>query len=517
MSFDALPLAPAILRAVAEAGYTTPSPIQAQAIPEALAGHDLIASAQTGTGKTAAFMLPALHRLSQQAPGPRILVLTPTRELATQVADAARKYGKHLRFRTALLLGGMPYGPQLKALSAFPDLIIATPGRLIDHLERGRLDLSRIEMLVLDEADRMLDLGFKDDVEAIAAATPTKRQTLLFTATMDATMARLAQALLREPVRIEISAPTERHTHIEQRLHVADNLDHKERLLDHLVSDEALNRAIVFTATKRDADLLADRLRDAGHSAAALHGDMPQAVRNRTLSRLREGRVRLLVATDVAARGIDISDLSHVINFDLPHGPEDYVHRIGRTGRAGREGTAISLVVPDDVRKLDRIERYTGQALAEHVIEGLEPTRPLRRRPAGRRDGDSRGYRSGPPRRHGGGYSNGPRREGGGYNRDGNRSFSGERREGGFNRDNGNRGFGERREGGFNRDGGNRSFSGERRGGGFNRDGGNRNFGERREGGFNRDGNRGFGGERREGTYNADAPRRPRRFDGEAG
>ncbi|HNG47955.1 MAG TPA: DEAD/DEAH box helicase [Plasticicumulans sp.] len=412
MSFSDLSLDASLLRALTEAGYSEPTPIQAQAIPAALEGHDLIASAQTGTGKTAAFMLPALQRFAvasgDRRRAPRVLVLTPTRELAAQVMDAAHKYGRFLRFTTVSLLGGMPYGPQLRALGGPLDLVVATPGRLIDHLDRDRIDLSKIEVLVLDEADRMLDLGFKEDVERIAEATPAGRQTLLFTATLDGAMARLAAELTRDAVRIAIEPTQTEQLNIEQRLHVADDLAHKHRLLDHLLNDETMDRAIIFSATKRDADALAERLRDAGLPAAALHGDMHQTLRSRTLARLRDGRVRLLVATDVAARGIDVQGITHVINFDLPKAAEDYVHRIGRTGRAGRSGIAISLASYADVRQLERIERYTGKSIEEHVIEGLEPSRPLRRgRPGG---GSGRGR--GGPRREGGGRGYGAPREG---------------------------------------------------------------------------------------------------------
>jgi superfamily II DNA/RNA helicase len=381
MSFENLQLAPPILKAIAECGYTTPTPIQEQAIPMALAGRDLIASAQTGTGKTAAFILPALQRLSAPATGkgrgPRILVLTPTRELATQVSDAARLYGKYQRIRSATILGGMPYREQLRLLSQPVDLVVATPGRLNDHLERGRIDLSRVELLVLDEADRMLDMGFIEDVERIASAAPTDRQTLLFSATLDARIEKLAQGLLNEPELVMIAGQKVNHANIEQRLLVADNLKHKSSLLQHLIRDDELNRAIVFSATKRDADIIANELRSMGHAAAALHGDMKQNARNRTIADMRRGKIRLLVATDVAARGLDVAGISHVINFDLPRFAEDYVHRIGRTGRAGASGIAISFVSNGEIDCLKRIERYTGQSIPQHVIPGLEPVQPL--------------------------------------------------------------------------------------------------------------------------------------------
>jgi superfamily II DNA/RNA helicase len=384
MSFENLQLTPSILKAIAGCGYTTPTPIQAQAIPKVLAGHDLIATAQTGTGKTAAFVLPALQRLSEPSAvkgrGPRVLVLTPTRELANQVTDAVRSYGKFMRVRTAAILGGMPYREQLRLLSQPVDLVVATPGRLIDHLERGRINLSRLETLILDEADRMLDMGFSEDVDKIAAAAPADRQTLLFTATMDGAMVKLAQRLLKEPVRVEIAGEKATLDNIEQRLHVADDLRHKNRLLQNIIENDGLTKAIIFSATKRDADAMAVELRAQGHSVAALHGDMSQGARNRTIANMRHGKLRLLVATDVAARGLDVTGISHVINFDLPKFAEDYVHRIGRTGRAGASGVAISLASLNDLNYLERIERYIGQSLPQHVIPGLEPTRPLRSR-----------------------------------------------------------------------------------------------------------------------------------------
>ena len=395
MSFADLQLSSSILKAITACGYTEPTPIQEQAIPQALAGHDLMATAQTGTGKTAAFVLPALNRLAEpsleKGRGPRVLVLTPTRELANQVTDAVRTYGKFMRVRTAAILGGMPYREQLRLLSQPLDIVVATPGRLIDHLERGRISLNRLEVLILDEADRMLDMGFSEDVDRIAAAAPAGRQTLLFTATMDKTMAGLAQRLLREPVRIEIAPKQITHDTIEQRLHVADNLQHKNRLLQHLISDTELTRAIIFSATKVAADQLASELSSQGHSAAALHGDMTQGARNRTIMNMKRGKIRLLVATDVAARGLDVTGVSHVINFDLPKFAEDYVHRIGRTGRAGASGIAISFASLNEISYLEKIERFIGKPLPQLVIPGLEPTRPFRARTGGGPRNDSRG------------------------------------------------------------------------------------------------------------------------------
>jgi superfamily II DNA/RNA helicase len=387
LSFENLGLNPSILKALTEAGYTQPTPIQQQAIPVALEGRDLMASAQTGTGKTAAFILPSLHRLATPSTspgrGPRVLVLTPTRELAAQVNDAARKYGKFMRARTVSVVGGMPYPVQNKLLSQPVDILVATPGRLIDHMQRGRIDFSRLEVLVLDEADRMLDMGFIDDVERIAAATPATRQTLLFSATLDGSIAGLAQKLLKNPLRIEVSTAQARHEQIEQKLHFVDNLSHKHRLLQHILTDVDLRQAIVFTATKRDADALAEDLYAQGHKAAALHGDMNQSARNRTITKLRHGDLRVLVATDVAARGIDVNGITHVINFDLPKVAEDYVHRIGRTGRAGNTGIAVSFASMADRRHLYSIERLTGQRLEAIVIPGLEPQMRAPAKPAG--------------------------------------------------------------------------------------------------------------------------------------
>jgi superfamily II DNA/RNA helicase len=383
MSFETLNLSEPILKAIAACGYTEPTPIQAQSIPLAIAGKDLIGSAQTGTGKTASFVLPALERLlvpsTKPGKGPRILVLTPTRELANQVTDAVRSYGKFMRVRCGSILGGMPYREQMTLLSQPVDIIVATPGRLIDHLDRRSINFSRLELLILDEADRMLDMGFSEDVDRIAAAAPADRQTLLFTATMDDAMAQLAKRLLQDPVRIAVENKQSAELKIEQRLHVTDDMRHKNRLLQHLVADASVTKAIIFSATKRDADQLASELYAQGHAAAALHGDMSQGARNKTIVNMRRGKVRFLVATDVAARGLDVNGISHVINFDLPKFAEDYVHRIGRTGRAGATGIAISFCSMNEVAYLDRIERFTGKTLPQSVIPGLEPTRPLRR------------------------------------------------------------------------------------------------------------------------------------------
>ena len=378
-SFDALQLHPLLLKAAAASGFTAPTAIQQQAIPEVLSGRDLMASAQTGTGKTAAFVLPALQRLltpaSARGRGPRVLVLTPTRELAMQVTENIRQLGRFTRFVSGSVVGGMPYPPQNRLLAAPLDLLVATPGRLMDHMAQGRVDFARIELLVLDEADRMLDMGFVDAVQDIAARTPAQRQTLLFSATLEGRVLRVAQALLRDPVRVQLAANHERHAAITQQVHLADDHGHKQRLLAHYLAQPALKQAVVFTATKAGADRLARALEGLGHAAAPLHGDMNQNQRRRTVEQMKRGGFRLLVATDVAARGLDIRSLSHVINFDLPMVAEDYIHRIGRTGRGGDSGTAISFVGPDDRRKLADIERLTGSRLERSVIAGLEPLR----------------------------------------------------------------------------------------------------------------------------------------------
>ena len=378
VNFDSLGLAKPLNEALALAGYTSPTPVQAQSIPEALAGRDLMVSSQTGSGKTAAFMLPALQLLTEPAKvegrGVRILVLTPTRELAMQVSKAAETYGRNMkRVKTVSIVGGMPYPVQNRLLKAGADILVATPGRLLDQMQSGRVDLSRLEMLVLDEADRMLDMGFKDDLEAIVKQTPTTRQTLLFSATIDNNIARLAQGMLKNPARIDVSGQAAKHENIEQRLHFADDMAHKNRLLDHLLRDVDMQQAIVFTSTKRAADDLANDLHSQGFSAAALHGDMKQGARTRTLQMLRKGGLRVLVATDVAARGIDVQGISHVINYDLPRQAEDYVHRIGRTGRAGKNGIAISLANVREQFTVRTIERFTSQPIPVSVIPGLEP------------------------------------------------------------------------------------------------------------------------------------------------
>ena len=422
VTFESLNLHPSILKAVAEAGYINPTPIQAQAIPAVLDGRDILASAQTGTGKTAGFTLPALNLLAtphaSNSRGPRILVLVPTRELAAQVNDSARQYGKYIRARTVSIVGGMPYPLQNKLLSQPLDILVATPGRFIDHMERGRVDLSRLQMLILDEADRMLDMGFMPDVQRICDALPKERQTLLFSATLDGNIGRIAQDILNNPVTIQVAAQKEKHENIEQRLHHVDDMNHKNKLLEHLLIEPDVDQAIIFTSTKRHADLLAEDLYAAGHKTAALHGDMTQGARNRTLTKLRHGDVKVLVATDVAARGIDVKGISHVINYDLPKFAEDYVHRIGRTGRAGQKGIAIAFATNMDRHVLRKIEEYTGQRLEASVIEGFEPKRPINMSAPDGKRGKGRGGRSNDSRS--GGYKGRSSNESRGNSRDNN-------------------------------------------------------------------------------------------------
>jgi superfamily II DNA/RNA helicase len=310
----------------------------------------------------------------------------------------------------------MPYPKQMQLLSRNPEILVATPGRLIDHMESGKIDFSQLQILVLDEADRMLDMGFVDDIEKIVAATPETRQTMLFSATLDGVVGNMAKRITKDPLVIQIAGSATKHENIQQRVHFADDLSHKNRMLDHLLRDESMDQAVIFTATKRDADTIADRLNIAGFAAAALHGDMHQGARNRTLDGLRRGNIRVLVATDVAARGIDVPGITHVFNYDLPKFPEDYVHRIGRTGRAGRKGIAVSLVNHAEGVNVKRIERFIKQTIPVDVIEGLEPKRtaaPRSNKPGGWKPGDGRK----PGQRSFSKPNNGPRREGSGFGR----------------------------------------------------------------------------------------------------
>ena len=404
-----------ILSAVSSEGYESPTPIQAQAIPFALEGRDIMASAQTGSGKTAAFLLPTLQRLTKRSEkpgkGPRALVLTPTRELAAQVEKNALAYAKNMRwFRTVSIVGGASFGYQTRALSKPVDLVVATPGRLMDLMQSGKVDFARLEVLILDEADRMLDMGFIDDIETIVEATPTDRQTLLFSATWDGAVGKLARKLTKNPEIIEVERVDDQGK-IEEQLLYCDDMRHKNRLLDHILRDANIDQCVIFTSTKAMTEVIADELYEKGFAANCLHGDMPQGWRNRTLMDLRKGRCKILVATDVAARGIDVPTITHVINYDLPKQAEDYVHRIGRTGRAGRTGIAITFAEVNEYVKVHKIEKYIGRKLPELTIEGMEPTRK-------RKSGGWRGDKK-PAKEGFGGKSRGEGHKKDGFKKDG--------------------------------------------------------------------------------------------------
>ncbi len=381
MSFDSLGLAPALLRALADYGYTQPTPIQSAAIPPALEGHDLLAAAQTGTGKTAAFALPLLQKLSTSGQTmtrrPRALVLTPTRELAAQVHENLRDYGKHVHVSATTIFGGVSMGPQINALRRGVDVVIATPGRLMDHMQQRTLDLSAVETLVLDEADRMLDMGFLPALKRILAALPKKRQTLLFSATFAPAIKALAMDFMHNPREISVSAPNTVTTLVSHQVHPVD-ASRKRDLLLHLLSADSRRQSLVFSRTKHGADKLVTCLNASGLRSAAIHGNKSQNARTRALSDFKSGRVTVLVATDIAARGIDIEQLPIVINFDLPSVAEDYVHRIGRTGRAGMEGLAVSLVSHDESGLLFDIRKLLKQDIAITPVSGYEPSAPLR-------------------------------------------------------------------------------------------------------------------------------------------
>src|SRR5580658_4267934 len=358
-------LSPPLLKAVEALGYTEPTPIQQRAIPVVLEGRDLMAAAQTGTGKTAAFGLPLLERLLQnpvRQRAPRALILVPTRELAAQVSDACRAMARNLPIRGALIYGGVSAKPQLDALAGGVDLVIATPGRLLDHLESRAVDLSKIEMLVLDEADRMLDMGFIRPIRRIIAALPAKRQSLMFSATFSDDIRVLAKSLLRDPVSIDISPRNSSPALVDHQVYHVDSAG-KHPLLTRLLAAGDIKQSLVFTRTKHGANRLAERLMRDGLACVAIHGNKSQAARTRALSDFKQGRVRILVATDIAARGLDITELPHVVNFELPHVPEDYVHRIGRTGRAGAPGRAVSLVSREERDRLRAIEKILGRPI----------------------------------------------------------------------------------------------------------------------------------------------------------
>ena len=381
MSFESLGLAPALLRALAEQGYAEPTPIQAGAIPVVLEGSDLLAAAQTGTGKTAAFALPLLQRLSTTEKSgkqrPRALVLTPTRELAAQINDNVRTYGKHLRVSSTTIFGGVSMGPQVQALRRGTDMIIATPGRLVDHMQQRTIDLSGIEVLVLDEADRMLDMGFLPALKRIISALPRQRQTLLFSATFAPEIKALAMQFMHAPREVSVTPANSVATTVSHEVHPVD-ASRKRDLLLHVLSQDSRRQSLVFSRTKHGADKLVRHLEQCGLRAAAIHGNKSQNARTRALADFKSGRVTVLVATDIAARGIDIDQLPIVINFDLPMVAEDYVHRIGRTGRAGASGLALSLVSHDEAGLLRDIRRLLKQEIAINEVPGFEPSAPLR-------------------------------------------------------------------------------------------------------------------------------------------
>ena len=382
MTFDELNLAPAILKAVHETGYETPTPIQAQAIPAVLEGHDLLAGAQTGTGKTAAFTLPMLHRLSQgTAPknkfggkGIRALVLTPTRELAAQVEESVREYGKYLDINSTVVFGGVGMNPQIDRIKRGVDILVATPGRLLDLQQQGFLDLSTVEVLVLDEADRMLDMGFIHDVKKVLALVPKDKQSLLFSATFSDEIRELANTLLKNPQSIQVTPRNTTVQRISQVIHPVGRGKKKQVLL-HIIQQHNWSQVLVFTRTKFGANNVAEFLTKNGVQAMALHGNKSQSARTQALAGFKSGEIRALVATDIAARGIDIDDLPHVVNYEIPNVSEDYVHRIGRTGRAGRNGLAISLVNHAEQFNVRRIERFTRQAIPIEIVPGHEPVR----------------------------------------------------------------------------------------------------------------------------------------------
>lgn len=379
MLFSELGLMAELQRAVAEQGYDTPTPIQQQAIPAVLAGHDLMATAQTGTGKTAGFTLPILHRLisgpndrlTRVAKKPRVLVLTPTRELAIQVEESVQTYGKHLPINSLAVFGGVGINPQIAGLRRGVDILVATPGRLLDHVQQRTVDLSAIEIFVLDEADRMLDMGFIRDIRKIIALLPKQRQNLLFSATFSPEIRELAGGLLHQPVSIDV-APRNTATETVTQKVIETDREKKKDLLCHLFQTHGWHQVLVFARTKHGADALARTLDKAGIKAAAIHGDKSQGARTRVLSEFKEGKLVALVATDIAARGIDIDALPYVINYELPNVPEDYVHRIGRTGRAGMTGEAVSLVCHDERVQLKDIEKLIKRTLERVVIAGFE-------------------------------------------------------------------------------------------------------------------------------------------------
>lgn len=402
MKFSELGLSDAIMRAVTEHGYDTPTPIQAQAIPAVLAGGDLLAGAQTGTGKTAGFVLPLLQKLSSSINGaskkPRALILTPTRELAAQVFESVQVYGKYLPLKPMVIFGGVNLNPQIRQLQKGVDILVATPGRLIDHHNQGNVDLSQVEILVLDEADRMLDMGFIHDIKRILKVLPKKRQNLLFSATFSSEIKTLADGLLDNPAMIEVARRNSTVEVISQMIYPVDR-DKKRHVLEHLIKTNNWFQVLVFTRTKHGANRLAEQLVTAGISSMAIHGNKSQGARTKALSEFKDGKLQVLVATDIAARGIDIDQLPYVVNFDLPNVPEDYVHRIGRTGRAGATGASVSLVCVDELKLLKDIEKLIKRELPREVIKGFEPDLSIKPEPLQKpRTGGGRGNQNMPKR-----------------------------------------------------------------------------------------------------------------------
>ncbi len=421
MSFSTLGLSAELLRAVSEKGYTQATPIQMQAIPVILEGRDILAGAQTGTGKTAGFTLPLLQRLNSQPPGARravrALILTPTRELAAQVEESVRTYGKHVPLKSTVVFGGVGIHPQIDILRRGVDILVATPGRLLDHVGQRTVDLSHVEILVLDEADRMLDMGFIRDIRKILALLPKKRQNLLFSATFSDEIKQLADGLLNAPALIEVARQSIAAELVSQVYHPVDRV-RKRELLSHLIHSQGWKQVLVFTRTKHGANRLSDQLEDDGISSSAIHGNKSQSARTKALADFKKGEMRVLVATDIAARGLDIDQLPHVVNYELPNVPEDYVHRIGRTGRAGKEGQAVSLVCVDERDYLRDIERLLKRDIPKVVIEGFEPNLSIKAEPishgrgqrgggrpqAARQGGEHRRHQQ--PPRHSHGHAN---------------------------------------------------------------------------------------------------------------
>lgn len=380
MSFDSLGLSAPILKAISESGYDAPSPIQAEAIPAVMRGRDVMAAAQTGTGKTAAFTLPLLEQLSKEAPAPakqsKVLILTPTRELAAQIKDNIAHYSKYLSVRTAVVYGGVKINPQISTLARGCEILVATPGRLLDLHQQGAVKFDALQTLVLDEADRMLDMGFIHDIRRIVRVLPARRQTLMFSATFSADIRKLASTLVQDPIQVSVAPPNATADKVEQWICPVDK-KRKPALLAHLIKENGWHQVLVFSRTKHGANKLSRFLDDAGIPSAPIHGNKSQNARLRALADFKAGKIQALVATDIAARGIDISHLPHVINVDLPNVAEDYVHRIGRTARAGASGSAVSLVSADEVDQLRDIERLIRQSLRREVIDGFDPEHAL--------------------------------------------------------------------------------------------------------------------------------------------